>query len=1540
MCKKNVEVTHLIKELQSCTEDNMIFRRLINYASSYKQSWNDENLKEWQPVFRYIIQIFIPNPEIGKERTLLASHTFFALLSMDSTLVFMNKTLKNFLNSNCKELYFLDEKHDTVELELFKLNCIYGYLQVNCKEMYFNDICSLIFHVIYEHCIKYTKHSYFSYKVLHLWLHRTMNIDYWITCDLAVEKKLESIIFSNWCNAINEISKQNSVSIFNMYLKIMENKYNGYLEFAFEHCVNQISWQSEIKYDILAEICEVWDNIKVMTSYEFLLLLSTSLTKYNLRSAGTKVYISIIKKLSEDEWKKVFGCVLDYLFHHWETDENANYNALQLLCKHWLEPIVKKYKSILPYLWDMTRDINGYFLQSYLQRVAREINIDLPQEPKIECYINHNKEIVRLNGFAINCYQVNNLYHKNRDCFYILRNFLWHNANTTAVNMRDGIVKYFKIFYANVLKMCESKPDYIHDVYYITHWLHEFLLDCFEIGSCYQRKILGLNLYRVMLSFTNANALNKCSSTENTLCALLLQKHLKETNNWNFTNKASLFNLLRLVLDSALDVKQLSTSMILDYFDKNILTNSEKQILYTVALTHCNSYKFYETESGAALISILANWLPLNKFDGYKSCNNYSNYSDFLLNEAVNQLTQMKEDVLKAIVQKKPFYGVLTALLNIAFKNGPEHDCLTLEVVERILLMLKDAISFFLSVLSLKSENKEYSSSFAEMGLAIDAVIKNSAVDNINFDELCLTPAHQVLVSCIWMSLKVSCEIASEIGTLMCSDETVKSSIDIIVTVLLKCRHKGVVEAAGTLIGRLTRRLCNEVKYYGLIKTHVSRILENDAMQSLNITRRGAGLSIMFHRMVVNDTRRDRPLLHFAVQKLLNLLHDSPSAFSESMVSQHDSPWARHLHFLRALVADKEVHVQLIPYMERISLICFRYLESEIWTIRNASLQLFGAIVPRLAGQSCGDALDFGTGYPINHFITHYPILASYVMKEISNFSSTFMEFSTALYLHSRIVHILILLSKFSNSNCNFIDYSCQEFVSRVKCLIRTLFKNPVLYVRLLAAKAYAALTDFLSIELEITELKQHISSSKNANLIHGYLLTIKHLMEKLSVETCNTSLNSVSQYTNHYGSSQCTELSRLQKILQAWDNIPQERYRVCYILETLHLQLAEPLFGKLNTIDIHLFDRNSSVLSSERIKPGFFQYIDYYTKLYANYVKETNNINADILDKILTSYCIDQCISFLNSVGNCMPVLKVVLERLLLNERDYTELHMNAMTNYALDTLRHLSLVDANDLNMKELVKNVSFQKEDVTNSKLQRLKCILIIMYSDDSIIINEILSHILHLSVHEEECVRQIVVEFLQFSMRRFAELTNENKLTILYCCLILLKDEISEIREIITKNLNTHVLQRTEHEECMYLSLLDEVMLDRLELVTNKNTHLFFVKHFTQNIKNFDVNEIIENPFYHDDNSIYREESKFLNLCFYYIQENKYNSDKCSTEYTAEYSKDSVTDILNKIETKYRLQRESHLDFTNLEIVLNTKYIDYLLKKQRIVIQEYM
>lgn len=117
-------------------------------------------------------------------------------------------------------------------------------------------------------------------------------------------------------------------------------------------------------------------------------------------------------------------------------------------------------------------------------------------------------------------------------------------------------------------------------------------------------------------------------------------------------------------------------------------------------------------------------------------------------------------------------------------------------------------------------------------------------------------------------------------------------------------------------------------------KSYLTNLLEKDAEKSLHLTRRGAGLSIMFHRLVVSDNRKDRPTVHFAVRMLLHSLKDFSMAAVREVEPGKDSPWARRLYFLRMLVIDKEIHAQLVPYMEDICLTCFEYIKSDVWTVR------------------------------------------------------------------------------------------------------------------------------------------------------------------------------------------------------------------------------------------------------------------------------------------------------------------------------------------------------------------------------------------------------------------------------------------------------------------------------------------------------------------------------------------------------------------------------------------------------------------------------
>ncbi|XP_070171070.1 uncharacterized protein [Polyergus mexicanus] len=1462
-----MKLDDVFNKLQNCQDDVPIFRKLISTVSSHNPCAGG-NVKECQKILMYIMEIISSNSELGNERALLACHTFYALLSMhcDSRCLIV----MHFQKLNSHDLCFLERRYSIFDLELFKLLNAYGYLQAIQKDMHFEyDALLLMFDVIYRNCMKYTRYSYFAYKILYVWL-----------------KKL----------------KQTS----------------------------------------------------------------------NLRFCGTKFYLAILRKLSEDEWKKSFGEVMKFIINFWESGKHEDHNALQSLFKYWLEPTIEMHRNVLPFLWELCGDLQGCFFRSHLQRAAAKLRIELPEMDKIDHYINDKEEIVRLNAFAVLCYRVVNLIDigNDMDPFFQIKRFLWFNANAATIFMREGIMKYFKILCSNILKVISVKAADVQSISKFIEWLYEYFLDCFEIGSCYQRKIFALNLYRILLSFTNGNSHESCTHHGECLrYVTAIDKHLKTTNNWKFTDKESLFLLLRLVLDSALDIRQLATGLILEYFEKDVLSAMEKHILYNCAWEHCNSSKFYKVESGAALIKIMAHWLALNEI--YKDvtstfsheCNNilaYSSYSEFLLHEARCQLAQMKSDILKAIAHNRPFYGVLTALLSIAFRAGPENWILTSEFTEEILYFLKDAINFFLSTLSTKTSDIVYSSSFAEMGLAIDEKIKTSEIETSNnYDELQLSPAHQVLISCIWMSLKVSCEIISEIGMLMKSNSQVKYSMDIIVTVLLKCRHKGVVESTGVAIANLARCLYDQKEYSELPRAYLASLLEEDARKSLHLTRRGAGLSIMFHRLVVSDNRRDRPTVHFAVQMLLRSLKNFSMTTVREVELGQDSPWAKRLYFLRMLVADKEIHAQLVPYMEDICLTCFEYMKSDVWIVRNASLQLYGVVVPRLVGQCSEKSLDgelnFGYDYSVNHFVTHYPTLASRVYAQLRDVSKIRDISNAALRSYSSVAHILVLLSKLSTSDCDLIDYPAAiVFIKKIKRLLLISFlSNPMMYIRQLAAKVYTAFTPVTSIYSTLEPIA-NATFSHDTNMSHGYLLTYRYLRKKAIDNTENSIWYKMADLIP-YGSelewgpaiSKFDIAGRHILISQIWNCMykQQETAQPCYMLETLFLQ-ESPLFLQESSLFSWytyfnmLFSNLPTIecmISSQKIQPGFFQFIGYWARLYATYHVKSNCaiFNREIIHNILNSNCTEQGIEFLNGLSHCVPLLEFILKYLISMSKNRHQLLFNETITFTLNTIKHASL-ENNKLKFDKIIEEF----DGMIDSSIIRVRNSLILAFSKSETLINQVLSYVFDVCMNEKQSARLAAAEYIELALHRHGELGNSNKLTIMRCCLILLKDEIVEIREIVSTALQRYAFHehvdftyyRMQHEEIAYQQLLSDII--RLELIADDG--MDFIQHFTCAIhEDVDFNATIENPF-NDDSIFYREESKFLNICFFlYDTSNNNRDNRFDTTYDV-----IQTCIDDNICTRHfrKLREKAGFRYDDLKMILYLKETDYLARKRDVVVRQ--
>lgn len=184
---------------------------------------------------------------------------------------------------------------------------------VNCS----SEIYKMIFETAYPHCIRYTRYTYFAFKILQSWMRRSSKSTLWSGNTFELEGQLESVIFSNWDNTI---CKGHVVGLFAAYLDVMKKKYDGFLQFLFSNCVDRISWCHVTKYTILAEICNGLEDIGLMTETKFITALYNSLTLSHLCSASTKVYTIVCNKLTKDVWQDTFGSHLKNFVITWETE--------------------------------------------------------------------------------------------------------------------------------------------------------------------------------------------------------------------------------------------------------------------------------------------------------------------------------------------------------------------------------------------------------------------------------------------------------------------------------------------------------------------------------------------------------------------------------------------------------------------------------------------------------------------------------------------------------------------------------------------------------------------------------------------------------------------------------------------------------------------------------------------------------------------------------------------------------------------------------------------------------------------------------------------------------------------------------------------------------------------------------------------------------------------------------------------------------------------------------------------------------------------
>lgn len=608
-------------------------------------------------------------------------------------------------------------------------------------------------------------------------------------------------------------------------------------------------------------------------------------------------------------------------------------------------------------------------------------------------------------------------------------------------------------------------------------------------------------------------------------------------------------------------------------------------------------------------------------------------------------------------------------------------------------------------------------------------------------------------------------------------------------------------------------------------------------------------------------------------------------------------------------------------------------------------MQLYGAMVPRLVGQSTNkgdEALDFGDGYSVNSFVTHYPKLTSHMWARLRAVSKIRGTSSEALRSYAGVMSTLMLLSKLSTSGCDLVDYPAKAFITEIRRLLLAFLGNPMMHVRQLAAKAYAAFTPWNGIYPEMDVIRNKILSSK-VNMSHGCLLTYRYLKEKYIYETCTVYSNEEMRNSAEisWAENEKFGYSRYQDILRIWNSMGrhEKATQPCYIVETLlQREFNYTRFAQRYAVSEDLLII-PEILSTQKIQPGFFQLVEQWQRLHAEHIKvciikESYKLDSQKhiwISRILNSICIEQSIGFLQGLSHCVPLLEFMLKYLISIKDDHHQLLYDEIVAFTLRTIRQVDLTD-NKVEFEKIIEEFDKVDISVAKSSVTHVKNSLILAFSNCEQLINRVLMYIYGMCTHPEQSMRLMAVEYIEFVMCRFRALKDNNKLLIKKCCLFLLKDEITEVRKIVLKSLNAapvlqdFVLCQTKHEELWYQQLLFNVI--RHQNATENEEFVCYFTLFLSHALGQCGSIKIENPFHHNNSIFYKEESKFLNLCFLY-QPLSNNRDICEDL------------VIYAIQTKRfrKFHEKAGFNYGDLRKILNLKEIDYMAQKRQIVIDQW-
>ncbi|XP_071535152.1 tRNA (32-2'-O)-methyltransferase regulator THADA-like isoform X2 [Panulirus ornatus] len=696
-------------------------------------------------------------------------------------------------------------------------------------------------------------------------------------------------------------------------------------------------------------------------------------------------------------------------------------------------------------------------------------------------------------------------------------------------------------------------------------WLVELFHSNLAPDGNYQRRVLSLQLYKeTLLAFyekksdltysMNQRFMTVCAYMNYISCNSVSPDDSKRDSQpiRDLTLPWTLEMLLSSCLDEMNDIREEAewTLKILES-SKSSLAFSEAEKWLRRGLILCNSPKASDAESGATLVKVVSSLCYCSDY-GFssvlknigKGCES-QDLLHFLLGCVEAQFKAAQKNLLEA-ARCTPIHGSLMALSRCLSEDRGVASMSSEEIqefIQKLTVMMVEMIEFMLSKLACASPNgSAIPPSFAEMGEAVEVIIQEcggsmeasskatpdifsyAAVeeeDGAPYDDTAISADYLLVLACCWQTMKTCCIVSNICVScwLNClhANQIEKLLSAVVVRVLTSTRHKGAMEAAKTAYSQLCFVLLTTNSDTGqLIYKQVEDVLDQlKAGVQTSVTRRAAGMAMMLQVACGAAPRVNSMLINNTITKLMNI---AQTEYEDQSIM--DSPPVLALHVLHSLVIHAPLAHHLIHHMPAITATCLHAFTNKSWALRNAALQLYGAVVPRMVGQKkVQDDSSTLNSLTAPEFLSRHPVLADFLLKLLSGSQDERKvheiltcnvgrrerggrtEKHIPINTSSSLVPVLSLVARLSPGTGLQQSNELKVILHNFCQVTTTLIGSPVHTVRRLASLAVVALTLTEQAPQCINNLLHLMREPKlmTTNLIHGNLLTLMNFVQTYS---------------------------------------------------------------------------------------------------------------------------------------------------------------------------------------------------------------------------------------------------------------------------------------------------------------------------------------------------------------------------------------------------------------------------------------------------------